>query len=305
MPLSAQQRFTALANGEVDVLSRNTTWTLQRDTKLGLNFTNVTFYDGQGFMVPKKLNVKSAKELNGATVCVQSGTTTELNLADYFRANSMEFKPVVIENQQEVLAAFISGRCDVYTTDASGLASQLVTDIPNGPDDYMILPEIISKEPLGPAVRQGDEQWTDIVKYTVYALIQAEESGHHRRQRRPDGEGLEGPERAGAARHPECRRQGFRQRRGARPRRAVGAAGDQGGRQLRRDLRSQHRAARSHALDQRVVVEGRPDVRPAAALILRSVESGHEGVRPSGSDPICKAPSFRKLRSPPSGRGAR
>ncbi len=177
VPLSAQQRFTALANGEVDVLSRNTTWTLQRDTKLGLNFTNVTFYDGQGFMVPKKLGVKSAKELNGATVCVQSGTTTELNLADYFRANSMEFKPVVIENQQEVLAAFISGRCDVYTTDASGLASQLVTDIPNGPNDYMILPEIISKEPLGPAVRQGDEQWTDIVRYTVYALIQAEESG--------------------------------------------------------------------------------------------------------------------------------
>jgi general L-amino acid transport system substrate-binding protein len=175
--LSAQQRFTALQNGEVDMLSRNTTWTLQRDTKLGLNFTNVTFYDGQGFMVPKKLNVTSAKELNGATVCVQTGTTTELNLANYFRANSMEFKPVVIENQQEVLAAFISGRCDVYTTDASGLASQLKNDIPNGANDYVILPEIISKEPLGPSVRQGDEQWTDIVKYTVNALIQAEESG--------------------------------------------------------------------------------------------------------------------------------
>jgi general L-amino acid transport system substrate-binding protein len=175
--LSAQQRFTALQNGEVDLLSRNTTWTLQRDTKLGLNFTNVTFYDGQGFMVPKKLNVKSAKELNGATVCVQTGTTTELNLADYFRANSMEFKPVVIENQQEVLAAYISGRCDVYTTDASGLASQLKNDIPNGAADHVILPEIISKEPLGPAVRQGDEQWTDIVKYVTYALVQAEESG--------------------------------------------------------------------------------------------------------------------------------
>ncbi|MEZ5776230.1 MAG: amino acid ABC transporter substrate-binding protein [Hyphomicrobiaceae bacterium] len=175
--LSAQQRFTALQNGEVDILSRNTTWTLQRDTKLGLNFTNVTFYDGQGFMVPKKLGVKSAKELNGATVCVQTGTTTELNLADYFRAQGMEFKPVVIENQQEVLAAFISGRCDVYTTDASGLASQLVNDIPGGANDYMILPEIISKEPLGPSVRQGDEQWTDIVKYVTFALIQAEESG--------------------------------------------------------------------------------------------------------------------------------
>ena len=175
--LSAQQRFTALQNGEIDMLSRNSTWTLQRDTKLGLNFTNVTFYDGQGFMVPKKLNVKSAKELNGATVCVQTGTTTELNLSNYFRANGMEFKPVVIENQQEVLAAYTSGRCDVYTTDASGLASQLKNDIPNGAADHMILPEIISKEPLGPAVRQGDEQWTDIVKYTVYALIQAEESG--------------------------------------------------------------------------------------------------------------------------------
>jgi general L-amino acid transport system substrate-binding protein len=175
--LSAQQRFTALQNGEVDMLSRNTTWTLQRDTKLGLNFTNVTFYDGQGFMVPKKLGVKSAKELNGATVCVQTGTTTELNLADYFRAQGMEFKPVVIENQQEVLAAYISGRCDVYTTDASGLASQLKNDIPNGAADHVILPEIISKEPLGPSVRQGDEQWTDIVKYTVNALIQAEESG--------------------------------------------------------------------------------------------------------------------------------
>jgi general L-amino acid transport system substrate-binding protein len=175
--LSAQQRFTALQNGEIDMLSRNSTWTLQRDSKLALNFTNVTFYDGQGFMVPKKLNVKSAKELNGATVCVQTGTTTELNLSNYFRANSMEFKPVVIENQQEVLAAYISGRCDVYTTDASGLASQLKNDIPNGGADHVILPEIISKEPLGPAVRQGDEQWNDIVKYTVNALLQAEESG--------------------------------------------------------------------------------------------------------------------------------
>ena len=177
VPLSAQQRFTALQNGEVDVLSRNSTWTLQRDTKLGLNFTNVTFYDGQGFMVPKKLGVKTAKELNGATICVQTGTTTELNLSDWFRANSLTFKPVVIEQQQEVLAAFFSGRCDVYTTDRSGLASSLKNDAPNGGADYMVLPEVISKEPLGPAVRQGDEQWTDIVKFTVYALIQAEESG--------------------------------------------------------------------------------------------------------------------------------
>ncbi|MCB1512613.1 MAG: amino acid ABC transporter substrate-binding protein, partial [Hyphomicrobiaceae bacterium] len=167
-----------LQNGEVDILSRNTTWTLQRDTKLGLNFTNVTFYDGQGFMVPKKLGVKSAKELDGATVCVQPGTTTELNLADYFRANKMKFTPVVIENLQEVNAAFFSGRCDVLTTDASGLASVRKNDAPKGKsNDYVILPEIISKEPLGPAVRHGDDQFLDIVKWVVFALVEAEENG--------------------------------------------------------------------------------------------------------------------------------
>jgi general L-amino acid transport system substrate-binding protein len=175
-PLSAQQRFTALQSGEVDLLSRNTTWTTQRDTQLGLNFAPTMYYDGQGFMVPKKLGVKSAKELNGATVCVQPGTTTELNLADFFRANKMEFKPVVIERLEEVEAAFFSGRCDAYTTDASGLAATRVAKAPN-PDDYVILPEIISKEPLAPAVRHGDDEWFDIVKWTVYALIEAEERG--------------------------------------------------------------------------------------------------------------------------------
>ncbi|MCB2101988.1 MAG: amino acid ABC transporter substrate-binding protein [Rhodobacterales bacterium] len=175
-PLSAQQRFTALQSGEVDILSRNTTWTLTRDTKLGLNFAGVTFYDGQGFMVRKDLGVKSAKELNGATICVQPGTTTELNLADYFRAQGMQFEPVVIEAQQEVVSAFFSGRCDVFTTDASGLASVRTNDAPN-PDDYMILPEIISKEPLGPAVRHGDDEWFDIVKWVIYALLEAEEQG--------------------------------------------------------------------------------------------------------------------------------
>jgi general L-amino acid transport system substrate-binding protein len=176
--LSAQQRFTALQSGEVDLLSRNTTWTLTRDTSLGLNFTGVTYYDGQGFMVPKKLGVKSAKELDGATVCVQPGTTTELNLADYFRANNMKFTPVVIEALQEVNAAFFSGRCDVLTTDASGLASVRKNDAPKGKsDDYVILPEIISKEPLGPVVRHGDDQFFDIVKWTVFALIEAEEYG--------------------------------------------------------------------------------------------------------------------------------
>ena len=176
--LSAQQRFTALQSGEVDLLSRNTTWTLTRDTSLGLNFTGVTYYDGQGFMVPKKLGVKSAKELDGATVCVQPGTTTELNLADYFRANNMKFTPVVIEALQEVNAAFFSGRCDVLTTDASGLASVRKNDAPKGKsEDYVILPEIISKEPLGPVVRHGDDQFFDIVKWTVFALIEAEEYG--------------------------------------------------------------------------------------------------------------------------------
>ena len=176
VPLTAQQRFTALQSGEVDVLSRNTTWTLTRDTALGLNFTTVTFYDGQGFMVPKSLGVTSAFELDGATVCVQPGTTTELNLADFFRANGMEFEPVVIESIDEVNAAFFAGRCDVYTTDASGLASIRATVAPN-PDDYEILPEIISKEPLGPVVRHGDDQFQDIVRWVVFALIEAEERG--------------------------------------------------------------------------------------------------------------------------------
>ena len=177
VPLNTQQRFTALQTGEVDILSRNTTWTLTRDTQLGLNFTGITYYDGQGFMVPRKLGVKSGKDLDGATICVQPGTTTELNLADYFRANNMKFKPVVIENLQEVNAAFFAGRCDVLTTDASGLAAILSKDAPNKGQDHVILPDIISKEPLGPAVAQGDEQWADIVRWTVYALLEAEEYG--------------------------------------------------------------------------------------------------------------------------------
>ena len=176
VPLTAQQRFTALQSGEVDILSNNTTWTMQRDTELGLNFGPVVFYDGQGFLVPKKLGVKSAKELNGATICVQPGTTTELNLADYFRANKMDYKPVVIEKIDEVYAAFFSGRCDVMTGDSSALAAQRIGRATN-PDDYMILPERISKEPLAPVVRQGDDQWNDIVDWVVFALIQAEEIG--------------------------------------------------------------------------------------------------------------------------------
>lgn len=176
VPLSAQQRFTALQSGEIDVLSRNTTWTLTRDASLGLNFTVVTFYDGQGFMVPADLGVKSAKELSGAEVCVQTGTTTELNLADYFRANDMEFKPVVFESLEESKTAFFNGRCQVYTTDRSGLASLRASDAPN-PKDYVILPETISKEPLGPVVRRGDDEWFAIVKWVIYATIEAEEYG--------------------------------------------------------------------------------------------------------------------------------
>lgn len=175
-PLTAQQRFTALQSGEIDVLSRNTTWSITRDTSLGLNFVGVNYYDGQGFMVPKKRKVKSAKQLDGATVCVQPGTTTELNLADYFRANRMKFKPVVIEKLEEVLNAYFAGRCDVYTTDVSGLVAVRASRAPK-PDEHVILPEIISKEPLGPAVRHGDDRWFDIVKWSLYAMIEAEELG--------------------------------------------------------------------------------------------------------------------------------
>ena len=176
VPLSAQQRFTALQSGEIDVLIRNTTWTLTRDASLGLYFAGVLFYDGQGFMVPKSLGVQSAKELNGAEICVQTGTTTELNLADYFRANGMSFKPVVFENLEESKTAFFNGRCQAYTTDRSGLASIRAADAPQ-PDAYVILPETISKEPLGPVVRRDDGEWFTIVKWMVYALLEAEEKG--------------------------------------------------------------------------------------------------------------------------------
>jgi general L-amino acid transport system substrate-binding protein len=179
VPLTSQQRFTALQSGEVDILSNNTTATLTRDTALGLDFTAVTYYDGQGFLVNKKLGVKSAKELNGATVCVAPGTTTELNLADYFRGNKMTFKPVVIEKVEEVRAAFFSGRCDVYTNDSSSLYATRAANVPPPatPDDFIILPEIISKEPLAPAVRHGDNQFADIVRWSQYAMIEAEEYG--------------------------------------------------------------------------------------------------------------------------------
>jgi len=173
--LSAQQRFTALQSGEVDILSRNTTRTLGRDTTIGLNFAPVVYYDGQGFMVRKADGIKSAKDLSGASICTQQGTTTELNLSDYFRSHKMKFKPVVFESNDEVTRSFLSKRCDALTTDASGLAAER-SKLKN-PDAYLILPEIISKEPLAPAVRHGDDNWLDIVTWTVYALIAAEEFG--------------------------------------------------------------------------------------------------------------------------------
>jgi general L-amino acid transport system substrate-binding protein len=175
-PLTSQQRFTALQSGEVDLLSRSTTWTLQRDTVTGLNFAVVSYYDGAGFLVPKKLGVSSAKQLNGATICVSTGTTTELVLADYFRQHGMSYKTVTFENAEETRGAFFAGRCDVYTTDHSQLASARAMRTGN-PDDYMLLPELMSKEPLGLAVRHGDDQWFDIVKWVFYALVEAEEQG--------------------------------------------------------------------------------------------------------------------------------
>ncbi|HZV21621.1 MAG TPA: amino acid ABC transporter substrate-binding protein [Hyphomicrobiales bacterium] len=171
--LSSTTRFPALQSGEVDVLSRTSTMTFTRDTTLGLMFGPVIFYDGQGFMVGKSSGVNSAKDLNGATICVQPSTTTELNLADYFRANNMKFTPVVIESVDQARNAFFSGRCDVLTDDRSSLASDRA--LAHNPDEYVFLPETISKEPLAPAVRQGDDQWFAIVRWTVYALIEAEE----------------------------------------------------------------------------------------------------------------------------------
>ena len=174
-PTTAKERFPALQSGEIDMLARNTTWTIGRDTALGFLFRAVNYYDGQGFMVRKSLNVKSALELSGAAVCVQSGTTTELNLADYFKSHNLQYNPVVFEKIEEVNSAYDSGRCDVYTTDQSGLYAVRLTL--SKPDDHVILPEIISKEPLGPAVRQGDDQWFNIVSWTHYALVTAEDFG--------------------------------------------------------------------------------------------------------------------------------
>jgi general L-amino acid transport system substrate-binding protein len=176
VPLNSQQRFTALQSGEIDLLARNTTVTQQRDTALGAIAAGINFYDGQGFLVPKSLGVKSAKDLDGASVCMQTGTSNENTMADWARANNVKYKPVVIEQFNEVVNAFAAGRCDVFTTDASGLASIRISKLTK-PDDYQVLPEIISKEPLGPFVRQGDDPWLNVVKWTLQAMIGAEELG--------------------------------------------------------------------------------------------------------------------------------
>jgi len=175
VPTTGKTRFTALASGEVDMLARNTTWTFSRDTDLKFDFVGVNYYDGQGFMVPKALGVSSAKELDGATVCIQTGTTTELNLADFFRKNNMNYEPVPIETNAEGQQQYLAGACDTYTTDASGLAATRAAF--ENPTDHVILPEIVSKEPLGPLVRHGDHEWEDIVRWTLNALITAEEFG--------------------------------------------------------------------------------------------------------------------------------
>src|SRR6187402_3432605 len=175
VPLSAKDRFTALQSGEIDVLSRNTTWTLSRDTSLGVNFAGITYYDGQGFLVRKSLKVNSALELNSASVCVQTGTTTEQNLADYFKGNNMKYEVIAFGTADETVKAYEAGRCDVFTSDISGLyAERLKLAVPA---DHGVLPEVISKEPLGPMVRHGDDQWFDIVKWTLFAMINAEELG--------------------------------------------------------------------------------------------------------------------------------
>ncbi|ETW12395.1 glutamate/glutamine/aspartate/asparagine ABC transporter substrate-binding protein [Roseivivax marinus] len=175
VPTTGKTRFTALASGEIDLLARNTTWTFTRDVDLKFEFVGINYYDGQGFMIPKELGVSSARELGGATVCIQTGTTTELNLADYFRKNNMEYTPVPIETNAEAQQQYLAGACDVYTTDASGLAATRAAF--ETPSDHVILPEIISKEPLGPLVRHGDNEWGDIARWTLNALIAAEEYG--------------------------------------------------------------------------------------------------------------------------------
>ncbi len=192
VPTTGQTRFTALASGEIDMLARNTTWTFTRDVDLAFEFTGVNYYDGQGFMVPRNLGVSSAMELDGATVCIQTGTTTELNLADFFASNEMSYEPVPVETNAEAQQQYLAGACDVYTTDSSGLAATRASF--EAPSDHVILPEIVSKEPLGPVVRHGDNQWGDIVRWTLMGLIAAEEHGVTSENVAMMAEGTDSPE---------------------------------------------------------------------------------------------------------------
>ena len=232
--LTGKTRFPALASGEIDVLSRNTTWTYSRDVDLGFTFIGVSYYDGQGFIGRTALGISSATELDGASVCIQTGTTTELNLADFFRVNGITYEPVPIETNAEARAAYEAERCDVYTTDASGLAATKTTF--DDPSAHMVFPEIVSKEPLGPLVRQGDDQWADIARWTLNALITAEELGVTQANVERDGRSR----RRSSGDQPDAGH-GRLAGRDAGPRCAVGGPRDCGGRQLRRDLRPLHR----------------------------------------------------------------
>jgi hypothetical protein len=292
VPLNAQQRFAVLQSGEIDVLSRNTTWTLTRDASLGLHFTGVTYYDGQGFMVPKKSKITSAKQLKGATVCVQSGTTTEKNLTDYSKSQNLNIKPVVFDTQEATNKAYFAGRCQAYTTDASGLASVRNKEAGN-PDDHVILPELISKEPLGPSVRRGDDEFFAIVKWVVFALIEAEEYGITQAnvdQLKAD------------SKDPVVQRilgTSGRHRQAAGPGQGLGLPRHQGRGQLRRDLRAQRRPeerAEAAARRQQPVEQGRLHVRPAGPMCAERQASGL-ATRPWPAAPGPPDPR-RRLRRP-------
>ena len=260
IPLAAKDRFTALQSGEVDVLSRNSTATMSRDTQLGLDFPAINYFDGQGFMVRKKLGVSSAKELNGASICTQQGTTTELNLADYFRANNMKYEVVAFATADETFKAYDAGRCDAFTTDASGLYSERLRA--SVPDDHIVLPEIISKEPLGPAVRHGDNHWGDIVRWTFNAMLNAEELGVTKAN-------VDQMKTSDQSRDQASSRHRRQVRRSDRPDQRLGRADHQACRQLRRELRTQRRRrlqAEDQARSERAVDKGRPAIRHPGPL---------------------------------------
>ncbi len=262
VPTTGETRFTSLASGEIDLLVRTSTWTYSRDTDLKFDFVGVNYYDGQGFMVKKDLGVTSAKELEGATICIQTGTTTELNLADFFKTNNMTYTPVNVADDAEAQRQYIAGACDAYTTDASGLAASRAT-LPDA-ENHIILPEIISKEPLGPLVRHGDNNWGDIVRWTFYALVAAEEYGITSANVKDIGASTTNPEikrLLGVEGRIRC---------DDGPRQRMGQARHRRRRQLWRDLRREHRRGhpdRPRTRTERAVDPGRPAVRTALPVI--------------------------------------